>query len=205
MPRPSRTLRGAWIAEVENASSAAYLGLLLRFFDHHIAWITSSRRCFTKLQTPILSMENTEILILENWRLSRNDSQMASDSTVLAQCYRSNEYRKMESRKTLEGKLAHKDSPPKMKVEKSAEEKNEGAEDAAMPIKETKDDEEAPVQPVEEKKDEEKKKAPVQPVKEKKDDEEAPAQLVEEKQEDEEAPAQPVEEKKRTTKKRQYN
>ena len=38
MPPVARTLRAAWIAEVESASSAAYLALLLRFFDHHIAW-----------------------------------------------------------------------------------------------------------------------------------------------------------------------
>ena len=208
MPRPSRTLRGAWIAEVENASSAAYLGLLLRFFDHHIAWDHIKSPMFHKItNSNSFDGKHRNINFRELEIVEKRFAKWPTTGTVLAQ-YRLERIQKDGVKEDgSKDNSPTKDSPPKMKVEKSAEEKNEGAEDAAMPIKEKKDDEEAsaqlveekdddepPVQPVEEKRDDD--EPPVQPVEEKRDDDEPPVQPVEEKKDEEEAPAQPVEEKK---------
>ena len=151
MPRPSRTLRGAWIAEVENASSAAYLGLLLRVFDHHIAWDHIKSPMFHKItNSNSFDGKHRNINFRELEIVEKRFAKWPTTGTVLAQ-YRLERIQKdgVEDDGWKENSPT-KDSPPKMKVEKSAEEKNEGAEDAAMPIKEKKDDEEASAHLVEE-------------------------------------------------------
>ena len=162
-----RTLRGR--LPKLSASSAAYLGLLLRFFDHHIAGITR-RRCFTNYKLQFFDVKHRNINFRE-LRLSRIIMKWPTTGTVLAQ-YRLERIQKDGVRKTAEGQLAHKDSPPKMKVEKSAEEKNEGAEgsdadkgeegrrEASAQLVEERDDDEPPVQPVEEKRDDDEPPVP---------------------------------------------
>jgi len=199
MPQPSRTLRAAWIAEVENASSAAYLGLLLRFFDHHIAWDHIKSPMFHKIQSNSFDGKHKNINFREVEIVEKRFAKWPSTGAILAQ-YRFEPVPKDGedgSKKTS----PIKSSPTKKGEEQSPLKKEEGEKDVATPMEEDKKmdaGEEAPAsQPVEEKKEVEEAPAPPE-TEEKKEVEEAPAPPeTEEKKEVEEAPAPPETEEKK--------
>ena len=192
-------MRAAWIAEVENASSAAYLGLLLRFFDHHIAWDHIKSPMFHKIHSNSFDGRHRNINFRQLEIVEKRFAKWPTTGAVLAQ------YR-LEPVPKVGGDDSKKNSPSKastMKVE-------EGEKDLARPMEEDKkmpDAEEALAPPAaEEKKEVEKILAPpaentevekiaVPPAEEKMEVENVPVPQAEENTEAEKVPVLQAEEK----------
>ena len=213
LPQPSRLMRAAWIAEVENASSAAYLGLLLRFFDHHIAWDHIKSPMFHKIHSNSFDGRHKNINFRQLEIVEKRFAKWPTTGAVLAQ-YRLEPVPKVggdDSKKNSPSKASptkveegEKDSARPMEEDKkmpdaeealappAAEEKKEVEKIPAPPAEENTEVEKIPVPPAEEKMEVE--NVPVPPAEEKMEVENVPVPPAEEKMEVEKVPASPAEE-----------